>query len=604
MWGLPCTLVHELMQDSYIDLDRVPADAERVATVLPAAHAFGPFSRTFVVPTGWMAMTDTSSGGSVLHEAGRPVHAAGVHELLLVRATPFHVNIAEDDLATADEYACRALVQLCVRLIEDAGDLKSFRRTVLGTSDRADVRMLARYLSWQCRRALTEAAAKRPACDLLDGKDRETISALVHERLKAMLFAAGMTLHQPPDVRFECAGYREVRRQQGAAARRRDEIAAREVLEEAAAEARRRQLAEIEAVLAEAQSLAARTPGVTLSNVIRTFAESQRGQLYRGLWMLPAADARTQWIVAVAGNELLCFDPNLPDAPARWAGINGPAGALRSARYTRLDGRPTILVGAARGVYVVGVDDLKARATYTLEPPDGRELRGGVNAVAVAGGRVFGTHSEVGLIGWNPGRHDEPEFPLSEWARDARTVRAVQIVGKRIVLSVDEHVLTCPIDDVSPRAITPFRGSIARITCIHALGDSIFAGNEVGDIWQWRQDAPTEGRCIRRGGGSPIESLQIVTAGGVPHLIVAERRVAALQAVAIDDSFALRYETGGPGVRRCAAGGGVFVAINDLRDRLICWHPAQPEQPYAVIPVSASVGHSVQDVCLVTEEPA
>ncbi len=585
------------MHDTRADVGGLRIDAERVAAAFPADRVFGLLTRSFVVPHGWIALANRTGGESTVHPPGSLVEAEGVVDVLFARAEPITVEILEEQVPSTDGYPCVACARLVLRLLGEPGDLKSFRRTIVGDADRAEVRTLARYLGWQCRRVMMEFGEKRTAGDLLDGKDREAITALLRERLRPMLFAAGLVFHQPPTVTFESEAYRQARRERESLARHRD---ARGRIEEAIRRARARQWTHLEPPLQQLETLAAKTPASALGDLIRALPETQRAPVYDALWTLLPCEARTHWVVAVAGSELLCFDPALPDAPGRRVRIDGSPGPLRSARPYRFGRRPMLLVGAAHGAYVVGVDDLKVQSTYAFEPPPGREFRGGVNAVAAWGGHLFGTHSEAGLIAWDTA--GQAAFPLAGMTRRARAVRGAQVVGGRLVFTLDENVIVVPVDSLTPTAVHRLTGSIARITAIHAAEGHVFAGNEIGDLWRWPLDGSAEGSCIRRGDGSPIEGLQCVSAGGVPQLVFAERGTPALQAMVVGDAFTCRYETGGPGVRRCAVAGDVFVAIGDLRDRLICWRPDSPREPYAVIPVAAQCGHSVQDVCLVTEE--
>ena len=66
----------------------------------------------------------------------------------------------------------------------------------------------------------------------------------------------------------------------------------------------------------------------------------------------------------------------------------------------------------------------------------------------------------------------------------------------------------------------------------------------------------------------------------------------------LGDSFTCRYEAGGQTLRRVEVAEDVIVATNDLRDRIICWHPNEPARPYANVGVAQMTGRSVQDVCL------
>lgn len=581
------------MLRSRADLDAFRTDARNVAALLAAEGLFGLLSRSLDVPSGWIALVGRTSGEARVYAGGATIEGNGISHLLLVRSEPVQIELVEDRLPCADGYQCTAHIRLWIRVVGETGDLDSFRTTVLGSGETLDVDQLASYVRWHCRRAITQFAEARSAADLVDGRDRDAAAALIAERLKPPLFAAGMALHQPALVRFECPALVDVRA-------RAESVNVRQRIDETLAEARRKRLTDLESLLGQLQALGARSPGVELGELLRMFNETQRGQLYGALWSLLPVAERTQWIAVVAGNDLLCFDPNLPDAPARRVELNGPAGALRSVRVHQPPGRaPVLLVGAARGVYEIDADTLRIQAAHTFVPGLDAELRGGVNAAAIGDGHVFATHSEIGLMRWPVGVEREPEFLLQAWTREARTTRQAQIDGNTLWLAIDDQVVGCPVADVTEASAKRLSGSRDRITALHAAGPDVFAGNKCGDILHWRIDKADDVECLLRGDGSPVEAVQHVLTGGVPQVAFAERGTPAIQLLAIGDTFVCRYEAGAQDVRRCAVAGDLLVAINDTRDRLLCWRPGETGTPFAQVRVSAQYGHSIQDVCLV-----
>jgi len=578
-------------------------DPDCVAVALPAERIFGLLRRSFDVPPGWLALTTRQGGEATMHPQGTAIAAAGVIDLMLARVHPVELEITEDEIQAADACSCTAHVNLRLRVVAELNDLKALRAGLLGSGDRVSRDHLVRHIRGPVREVLAEFARARGAGDLVDGREHEALERRLAKRLEAVLFGHGLALAGSPRASFESEAWRRIRRQQEETLQQEAQQAARQRLQDALTEARRRHLADLEELLGRLQELSRRSPSVSLASLIRTFTESQRGQVYEGLWSLLPSAERTLWLAVVAGDELLCFDPTLPDAPARRVRLDGQAGPLRSVRFWRdSGGEGWLLLGAARGVYEVGVDDLRLRRTYTFELEGKGGLRGGVNAVARWNRHLFATHSEVGLLTWT----DDPLQPaaclLSDLTRGARAVRAAQVVDGRLVFTVDKSVIVCPASQVELAQARRFAGGVARITAVHAVGEELFAGDEVGDIWRWRMDDPQSGTCLRRGNGSPIEGLRRIDAGGIPHLVFAERGTPALQAMVIDDVFVCRYEAGEQGIRRCAAAGDLFVGVNDTRDRLVCWKPGRPHEPVAVIPVSAQCGHTIQDVCLVTGE--
>ena len=73
-----------------------------------------------------------------------------------------------------------------------------------------------------------------------------------------------------------------------------------------------------------------------------------------------------------------------------------------------------------------------------------------------------------------------------------------------------------------------------------------------------------------------------------------------VHAKVLGDSFECNYEAGGQTLRRVDVAPDLLVATTELRDRLICWKPGNPDKPFATIALASLTGRSVQDVCLVS----
>jgi hypothetical protein len=95
------------------------------------------------------------------------------------------------------------------------------------------------------------------------------------------------------------------------------------------------------------------------------------------------------------------------------------------------------------------------------------------------------------------------------------------------------------------------------------------------------------------------ESLWMLATHGVKRLVFTDTSL-SVHASVLGDNFRCEYEAGGQTIRRVEVAPDLLVATTDLRDRLICWDPAKPDEPQCVVPVSRLCGHSIQDICLVT----
>jgi hypothetical protein len=346
------------------------------------------------------------------------------------------------------------------------------------------------------------------------------------------------------------------------------------------------------------QELTERDPEVRLGEMVRTFAEQDRAELYEALWSSEAAGGRTRWVVAAAGKELVFFEPGLWKTPVHRMTLR-EAGALRSVQAVRHDDRVYMLAGAARGVYLFDVDQPDQCETYAFDVKPDRPIRGGVNAAAMTAHHLLATHSEVGLLRWEIGWATSEQM-IPELTDGAKAVRNVQRVGNDIWLSVDDGVLRLPEGVLVSDQAVIYTGSNAPVTALCAGDQGVFAGNARGDVLRWSLSEPGEPEVLHRGHGRPAETVCIRSAGGVDRLLLADGGPVLLARV-LGDSFVCGYDGGGQAVRRAEIADDVFVGLNDTRDRVLCWLPHQPSEPAAALPLAQQLGQRVQDVCLVPE---
>jgi len=112
----------------------------------------------------------------------------------------------------------------------------------------------------------------------------------------------------------------------------------------------------------------------------------------------------------------------------------------------------------------------------------------------------------------------------------------------------------------------------------------------------WTTAAPVEAEPIRPPGGGPVHSLVWMSGGGVPRLLIADKRP-ALSLYVLGDAYHAEYRASQP-LRWAAAADDLIVAVNEPRDQIILWRPEEPEEPLAAVSIGRLCGHSVQDVAL------
>lgn len=617
------------MLSAKFDPQRFFQERENVALRVGAGEVFGLLRRTLDLPAPWAALVRLASGAIEVIRAGGAIEGRDADDVMFVRVTPVDLSISVDDLTSKEGYACRAEVGLRLRLVVERGDLVAFQESVLGSRRVVQCKRLIEHLAATVREGLAKFAADHEAAALMDARSAGAAATAITQEIEAACFASGLVLDAAPTVRFESESFRRVHQaEQRATVRKAEHEVARQV-DDALHQARAEHLEQLGSTLARLKELAANSPQTPLPELIRTFSEKQRGELYEALFASERPATRTKWIVVAAAEELLFFDPAKLDAPARRFRVDGAAGAARSVRVVTLDGTIVLLVGAATGVYVWPIDASAPSATFLV--PGAPRVRGGFNAAAVVGDRLVATHSELGIGVWGVGgigknqpppspslvrRGSESRSPLESrsanapykslfetMTRGAKAVRDVEAFDDRLYCSIDDRVIAWSSggDATAPNGI--YSGSRSSITAICPAAGGVFAGNSDGDVLHWPVGSDAEPEMIHRGARRAAESVWVVESHGVRRLLLADTSPQVHSKV-LGDSFVCHYEAGGQTLRRVEVAEDLLVATNDLRDRLILWSPSRPNRPSAIVPIGAMTGRSVQDVALVGNSPS
>ena len=570
---------------------------ENVALHVPATEVFSLFKRSLDLPAAWAAMVTRNDGDQTLVRPGGAVEAADGEDVLFVRTTPVEAALTENDLTSGDGFRCRVDVRVRLRINPERGDLLAFSKALLGSHRVVQTARIAAFLQPAVRGALAKLVAERDAALLVNGELGDAAASVLAQALEGPCFQAGLLIEGRPAASFESGTLRHVLQTKEEAAKRRAEHEAGRQLEEAIERAQREHLDHLTSLLARLKELAAAAPEAELPELLRTFSESQRSELYEALFEAERPESRTQWIVVAAGEELLFYDALRPDAPSRRLKVTGEAGPVRSVQMvTASDEGPLLMLGGQTGVYRQPIDRASPDRVWIV--PDARDVRGGFNAVDLAGDRVFATHSELGLWEWPTDQTVPGRARFESVTRDAGAVRFVRFFGGRVYFTVDDRVVSFTADAEDESSPRFFTGSASTLTALCITDEDVFAGNAEGEILQWPKAGGGAPQRLHFGSKRPAESLWLLDSQGVRRLVFADTSL-HVHAKVLGDSFACRYEAGGQTLRRVEIAPDLIVATNDLRDRLFCWSPGRPDRVQAIVSVSRLTGQSVQDVCLV-----
>jgi len=570
---------------------------ESVALHVGAAEIFGVLKRSMDLPAKWAALVTRKTGEHVVVRESGIIDGNGADDVLFVRVSPIELSFDEEGIATRDGYSCSANVLCRVCILQERGELQAFLRTVVGSHRVAQAEGVARFLQPAVRSALAKLAADYNVAQLVSPQGGEAISSAIVAALQAPCFSAGLRLVDVPGVRIDSKTFSQVRVAQEESARKSAEHAASRQVQHALEKAQAEHLDHLESLLSRLGKLAHDSPHAELPELIRTFSPQQRGELYGALFSSEQVGASTRWIAAAAGEELLFFAPDRTDAPERRLRLQGPSGPIRAVQFA-LDhtGRATLLVGAAIGVYVMPID--AAVPELVLSVPNAPSVRGGFNAVALAGDRVVASHSELGICEWNIARPAEAVSRFESMLRGASAVRDVQFFDGNLYCSIDDRIIRWPAESASDAPDAVFSGSTSPITALSATALGLLAGNSNGDVLYWRSRSQSGPELLHKGQCRAAESVWLLSSGGVDRVIFTDTSPRVRMRV-LGDSFACEYEAGGQILRRVAVAQDLIVATNELRDRLVCWSPGEPARPRTVLNVTALSGRSIQDACLI-----
>ncbi len=582
-----------------LDLKQLFERADAVAVVGAASELFGLLTRSVSLPAQWGALVTKETGDQVMVPAGATVDGHDAHEVFFVRTSPLDVRVEEDGLVTKDGMACRAEGRCHVRVIPERAELLSFRRTILGSERTSLSADLADYLTPALRSALKQVTSEHEAKLLVDGTCSDAVSKALAVALEGPCFSAGLAISAKPVVQFSSQALERVRQVRTEAVRRQREHEASRELRQALELAQREHLDHLASLLSRLREMTDASPDVELGDLIRTFSEKQRGEVYEALFASEPVGKRTRWVVVAAGGEVLFFDPQSPDAPTRRVPVAGSAGGVRSIQtVTDADGQRTLLLGAATGVYQLGIE--KAEPDVTLVVEDAPPVRGGFNAATLIGDRVLATHSELGLREWHVDKPTAARTRFESITRKAKAVRNVMLFEGDLYCSIDDRILRWPANDDADRPTHFYTGARAMITALQPTPGGLYAGTSEGDVLRWIEGRDTEPEQVHAGSRRPAESLWLLVSHGIRRLVFTDTS-ARVHARVLGDSFTCHYEAGGQTLPRVEVAPDLWVATNDVRDRLICWKPGEPAKPFMTTNVHRICQSHIQDVCLVPE---
>ncbi|MBI3096769.1 MAG: hypothetical protein HYY93_00770 [Planctomycetes bacterium] len=300
----------------------------------------------------------------------------------------------------------------------------------------------------------------------------------------------------------------------------------------------------------------------------------------------------TQRLWAVSGRSVWHCDARA--SSGSWERIDFP-GALRTARFFTLDGHAWCFAGGKKAVWACRLDSPKSLIEYVQ--PLTREPRGGVNAIALSGRRLWATHSELGLTRWTIGAGAAGETVHPELTHIHRTTRGVTALDDSTIWFAtgrSAYRMPCEPKRERPAAYLPeFPHSISAVAVAGGICAAACATGRSGECWAWPRGEHEQPVAIRRNCG-PVGTVTFVPLAGVPHLLLGtdEHTVTALVP---DLQSEIAYDAG-PRRIAYAAGAADRIIGMDLDGKvLVLWDVSRPAAPLREIDVRDLFGGPIID---------
>ncbi len=291
-----------------------------------------------------------------------------------------------------------------------------------------------------------------------------------------------------------------------------------------------------------------------------------------------AAHPATHRFLVACGDVVLAYDPksNVEGGRARerYASAPHPMGGIRSLRVVRDPGGSDLLLAGARdGVLVLRLDaPTAAPAIYPISPRTGRT---GINSAALAGTRLFATHSEFGVLAWDArDPRVAPRALAAQATRGASAVRGALVGGGALWFAADQRVYRLALDALD-RDPELYIGPSQPVSGLAWAADRVYAASLDGCVYAWSPADPRSPRRVHARQSKLYGVRARVDALGHDQLLIACRD-RALVAHDLVDGRETSYQSAS--MLRWGDGTWDYVAATDHDGReLVFWMASRPE---------------------------
>lgn len=495
----------------------------------------------------------TMPNKKVILTGGKQV--TGLAEAVLVKTRKFDLRFDNGGLVTSEGYLGECTLVLAFMAAETDFDLEQVAENLLKGRQEVSVEDVHTFLSEAVEEVLKTFVSGRAADEICQKPVVEDIQESLAQGLKKLLYLGGLTFCGVTRLDYHCPEYEQLQSERSKIKEREEVIRSRVKLDEL----------ELQGELARIQAL--KEVGVDPNVAL----EIELGKV-------KLKGSRSKLLLVACGKEVCAFDPcsSEPTRPQEVYLLPKEMGYARSVRIVRRGGEALIALGAQRGVYLVSVEGGYSGEFYLKAR--GRP-RGGFNSAALAGDTIYASHSEFGLVRWDG--EGVGDSVLREVTDPNRYTRGVCVHEGTGYFSSGATVYA--FDPVSCEVKASYAGRRAPITALFVAGDSIFAGNQEGEVLHWATGDPGRpARVLLRRQGTIYSVGKMRTERG-RFLLIGARDYSVS---AFDPVTGASRQYLSPDLLRWVDGAGDFVFASSYSGhRVFVWDVDRPSRHTYSIPI-------------------
>ena len=518
-----------------------------------------------------------------------------------VRAQPLRLRFRFTDLSCADSHLLRVNFACSVELAENAIDRRVFAETFLSTRPAVTDTDLVEHFTPSLRTALAHNTPSAPAEHWLLPESRAALASILRQAAQPLEFDCGLKLLGPFELTTESDSVKRAKVEQ----MQRD-------LAEKRAEGQLQHVQRSTELLKQFQALRQAAPELSAGAILQRLSASDRADMYEALMLAGDTEGQSN-LWAVSGNELLRID--VRSNPPKVQRIEMEVGPFRSVQADELNGRPVLLLGGRDCVVIFDpADERRTVRDVAL----GITPQLGFNRVAAHGDRIWATHGELGVVGWNGDGSIHAslaigQLPASTYHRpSSRMGGSIQTIvstqhqssspsaGPRNIVALDPSTLIFSVGNrlctiaADANGVTPLEGQVqADVMGIFVEAERVIVVYDNGTIHL--RDRATLELITEQPRAGTVCSAGLLPWMGETRLLLA-REDGCVACLGMDDSVVSEYRSAYRDMKDLAAGGSFVAAISGDRSRLVLWRAWDGRRPFAEVHVSALTRRRVSDV--------